>query len=241
MNMHFSILTPLFLIVCLNSFGQLQKLENYKKFDQKVLHFGVQLGFNKTSLNLTPTMDAFTKYGVKSIQSSSQPGAQVGMVASFRLGSPVLRLRIVPTFSFQERIINYTYPSNTTDSKADVLHQEHVNSSNLDFPLMLQLRTLRHGNFAAYATSGIQYTIDLQSVQDKTQNLIDPFIKIKKNDYMMQFGGGVEFFAEFFKCGIEIKYSQGWKNVLIQDNTIISSPIYRLQNNSWIVSITFEG
>jgi hypothetical protein len=241
MNMRISILTFFILLFSLNTYGQLQKLENYKKFDQKLLHFGVQLGFNKTSLNLTPTLDAYSKYGLKSIQSSGQPGAQVGMVASFRLGSPVLRLRIVPTFSFQERIINYTYPSNSPDSKTEILNQEHVNSSNLDFPFMLQLRTLRHGNFAAYATTGIQYTVDLQSVQDKTQNLIDPFIKIKKYDYMMQFGGGVEFFAEFFKCGIEIKYSQGFKNVLIQDNTLISSPIYRLQNNSWIVSITFEG
>ena len=224
----------------LTLFAQQQKLENYKKFDARLLHFGVQMGINKTNFNLTPTTDAYSKYGYTSIENLGALGAQVGMVTSFKLGTPVLRLRFVPTFSFQERVVNY-YSKPLTVNGKEVFNEERVNSSNLDFPLMLQLRTLRYGNFASYCLLGAQYSKDLQSVADKNQNNVDPFLKIKKNDYMAQFGGGIEFFAEYFKCGIELKYSQGFNNILIQDNTTISNPLHSLKNNSWILTITFEG
>lgn len=230
----------LFVFFKLALFAQQQKLENYKKFDAKWLHFGVQLGVNKTNFNLTPTIDAYSKFGYTAIENIGALGAQVGMVTSLRLGTPVLRLRFVPTFSFQERVVNYYSKPLTIDGK-EVFNEERVNSSNLDFPLMLQLRTLRYGNFTSYCLFGAQYSKDLQSVADKNQNIVDPFLKIKKNDYMAQFGAGVEFFSEFFKCGIELKYSQGLNNILIQDNSTISNPLHSLKNNSWILSITFEG
>jgi hypothetical protein len=234
------IILSLLSIITLISYTQIQRPENYKSFDKRLIHFGVQLGVNKTSFNLTPVYDAYGLYKVRSIESRSQPGAQVGMVASLKLGSPVFRLRFVPTFSFQERVINmYSDPIN--DEIKESYNEERVNSSNVDLPLMFQLRTLRYTNFAAYCLGGVQYSIDLQSVEDKNQNYVDPFIKIKKRDWMFQFGGGIEFFAEFFKFGIELKYSQGFKNVLIQDNTPVSTPIQSLLNNSWILSITFEG
>ena len=230
-------------ILLINSFiatSQVQKLENYKNFDRELVTFGVQLGVNKNNYTLIPEKDAFNKYGYTAIENIAQPGAQVGMLISLKLGTPIARLRLIPTFSFQERVINYyTLPKETGGKEG--FNQERVNASNLDFPLLLQLRTLRHGNFTAFCLFGGQYTVDLQSVQDKTQNLIDPFIKVKKKDWMVQVGGGVEFFAEFFKCGLELKYSQGFNNVLIQDHSVVSSPIKSLMNNSWILSITFEG
>jgi hypothetical protein len=58
---------------------------------------------------------------------------------------------------------------------------------------------------------------------------------------MGQAGIGVEFFAEYFKFGMEIKYSQGFQNVLIQDNSAVSNPLQSLRNNAWIFTITFEG
>ena len=230
----------LLLILSITGYSQIQRPENYKSFDKRLIHFGVQLGVNKTSFNLTPVFDAYSLYKVRAIESRSQPGAQVGMVTSLKLGSPVLRLRFVPTFSFQERVINI-YSDPISNEIKETFNEERINSSNVDLPLMLQLRTLRYTNFAAYCLAGIQYSMDLQSVEEKNQNFVDPFIKIKKYDWMYQFGGGLEFFAEFFKFGIELKYSQGFNNVFIQDYTPVSNPIQSLLNNSWILSITFEG
>ena len=67
------------------------------------------------------------------------------------------------------------------------------------------------------------------------------FIKIKRNDFQGQIGGGVEFFAPYFKFAIELKYSQGISNSFIQDNTFVAKPINSLFNKVWSVSIIFEG
>lgn len=224
----------------LYSHGQHQRLENYKNFDKEVLSFGVQMGFNYTGFNFTPTLNAYSTYGFRSIHAQGLPGAQVGLLASLKLGTPILRLRVIPTFSFQERVIKY-YSAPKANQTTETYNEERVNSSNVDFPLLFQIRTLRQGNFTAFAISGIQFSLDLQSMEDKSQNFIDPFIKIRKKDWMAQFGGGVEFFNEFFKLGLELKYSQGLQNVLIQDLSPVSNPITSLYNNSWIFTVTFEG
>jgi hypothetical protein len=106
---------------------------------------------------------------------------------------------------------------------------------------MLQFRTKRYNNFTAYALIGGQYSIDLQSQEKASQSYIDPFIKIKKNDFQGQIGGGVEFFAPYFKFGLELKYSQGFKSSFIQDWTPVSNPINELYNKAWWFSIIFEG
>jgi hypothetical protein len=230
-----------FIVVKHNSVNaQLQKPENYSKFDARLLHFGVQLGLNSNNFLLVTQPSLFSKYNYTSIVTERLPGAQVGMVVSLKCFTPIVRLRFVPTFSFIERVIKYQAFSKDVDDKIESI-EKRINSSNLDFPLMLQLRTLRSRNFDAFCLGGIQYTYDLQSMADKTQNFIDPFIKLKKQNLMLQAGGGIEFFAEYFKLGIELKYSYGFQDVLIQDATVFSSPLKYLKNNSWIFSITFEG
>ncbi len=240
MNFLKSIFACILVFVSFFSIAQHQRLENYKNFDKEVLSFGVQMGFNDTGFNFTPALNAYKDFGFRSIQAQALPGAQVGLLASLKLGTPILRLRLIPTFSFQERVIQY-YSAPKLNQSQEVYNEERVNSSNVDFPLLLQIRSLRYGNFTAFAVTGMQFSLDLQSMEDKSQNYIDPFIKIRKKDWMAQFGGGVEFFNEFFKLGLEIKYSQGLYNTLVQDFSPVSKPITSLYNNSWIFTVTFEG
>lgn len=230
------ILTHCFL---LSAFGQKEKPQNYKRFDQRFIHFGFMLGWNNANFTTFQRPDAYSAYGLKSLVTSSQPGGQVGIVTTLKLGTPVVRLRFIPTLSFQERAINYIFVD-PNDGK-DIFLEERVNSTNLDFPLMFQFRTLRLNNFASYFLLGVQPSIDLQSQEMASQNFNDPFIKIKKFDYQGQVGAGIEFFATYFKFGIELKYSQGFVNSFIQDNTSSSRPIDRLYNRVWWVSFIFEG
>jgi hypothetical protein len=54
-------------------------------------------------------------------------------------------------------------------------------------------------------------------------------------------GGGLDFFLPYFKFGCELKLSHGIPNVLIQDNSMYSSPIDQLRTKTWLFSLTFEG
>lgn len=235
-----SILCFLILLCSLFSFAQKEKTKNYRRFDERWVHFGFMLGLNTADFTTYTKLTAYQDYGLKSLTTKNTMGGQVGIVSTLKLWTPVVRLRFVPTLSFQERVLNYTF-QNPDPLAKDIFNEERVNSTNLDFPLMLQFRTLRLNNFAAYLLGGAQYSIDLQSQSKASQSFIDPFIKIKQHDFQGQVGGGIEFFAPFFKFGMELKFSHGFSNSFIQDNTDVSKPIDRLYNRVWWISFIFEG
>ncbi|PWH82209.1 type IX secretion/gliding motility protein PorT/SprT [Brumimicrobium oceani] len=214
--------------------------QNYRKFDRKTIHFGFMLGVNTSDLSTQYKPNMLEDYGMYSITNKSQPGFQLGLISSLKLWTPLLRLRFVPSLSFQERILNYTFYSEDPEKEFDE-YEERIGSTNLDFPLLLKFRTARYNNFAAYFVGGAQYTLDLQTKQDNSQKFGDPFIKLFRDDFQAQVGAGVDFFLPFFKFGIEVKYSHGLKNALIQDNTRLSEPIEALRNRVWWISLTFEG
>lgn len=224
-------------------FSQAQKIkpQNYRKFDDKLIHFGFMLGGNTADFFTQPVPNAYEQYGLLALENGRQPGGQLGVVSTMKLGTPLLRLRFIPSLSFQERSLKYYYPPENQNETKEVVNEERVNSTNLDFPLMLQFRTARYNNFASYVLAGAQYTYDLQSTEKSNQSFTDPFVKIKASDWQGQVGVGVEFFAVYFKMGLEIKYSQGFRNILIQDYTTVSKPIDQLRNKVWSFSIIFEG
>lgn len=227
-------------LVSLAVFSQKEKPMNYRKFDEKVFHFGFMLGANVSDYTAFQTLNAYSAYGLKSMEVKSQPGGQLGILTSIKLGTPVVRLRFIPSLSFQERAIIMRF-EDSEDLENDIFNEERINATSLDFPLMFQFRTTRLNNFASYVLLGGQYSLDLQSQQDATQNFIDPFIKMQKHDFQGQVGAGLEFFAPYFKFGIELKYSHSLMNGFIQDNTRISNPIQKLYNNGWWFSLIFEG
>jgi len=212
--------------------------KNYRNFDRRVLHFGFMLGGNSADFSTQYKPNLLEEHNYSSITNQSQPGFQLGIISSLKLGTPMIRMRFIPTLSFQERILFYNgFDLEGLPETID----ERVGSTNLDFPLLFKFRTLRYNNFAAYIITGAQYTLDLQTKENSTQSFSDPFLKIRRHDYQGQIGAGVDFFLEYFKFGIELKFSHGLRNSLIQDNTRLSSPIDHLYNRVWWISLTFEG
>ena len=220
-------------------FAQKMKQPRMKNFDKKAFSFGFTLGINSSDFTVFQLPDAYENFGLVSVTNKSQPGGQLGILTSLKLGTPVLRLRLMPCLSFQERVLNFR----STDSVNFVngMSEERINSTCLDIPLTFLFKTKRFNNFTAYALFGAQYSIDLQSQQDASQNYIDPFIKLNRYDIQGQLGGGVEFFAPFFKFAIELKYSHGIQNSFIQDFSPVAKPIDQLYNKGWWFSIIFES
>lgn len=236
-------LSIILIVMLLASTGWAQRnpvTQNYRKFDRKLIHFGFMLGVNTADFSTRYKPNMLQNYGVLSINNRSQPGFQLGIISSLKLGTPLVRLRFIPSLSFQERVLDYTFLSDDPEEQF-VTDEERVASTNLDFPLLFKLRTLRYNNFAAYVIAGGQYTLDLQSQEKVSQIFSDPFIKLFRDDFQGQVGAGVDFFLPYFKFGIELKLSHSIKNAMIQDNTRLSQPINALYNRVWWISFTFEG
>ena len=162
----------------------------------------------------------------------------MGIVSELRLHNNVL-LRFVPNISFAERNLQYYFES-ATDT---ILRDKSIESTFLNFPLGLRLRSKRLGNFSAYLIGGGGYSLDLASKR-KTKNSSDPndqIVRLKRDDFSYEAGVGFEFYLEYFKFGIEGKMINGTKNLIIKDGTLYSNPIDKLNSKIFLISITFEG
>jgi hypothetical protein len=79
--------------------------------------------------------------------------------------------------------------------------------------------------------------------QKDVNNMVDDeiVIKLQRNDYSAEVGGGMDMFLPYFKFGVELKMGIGIPNVFIDDNTRFSAPIEGLRTKTWVLSFTFEG
>ena len=230
-------LFSLLMLVPICTLGQEYFQQRYKKFDKRFFHFGFMMGGNTGNFSLFAQDSNFQNYGIKSVTAKSTPGGQFGLLTSVKLGTPMVKF-----ISFMERVIEYRKINPDTSKTFDLIEEERINSTNIDFPMLFMFRTKRLNNFVAYGVLGAQWSIDLESQEGKAQSFIDPYIKVKKYDWQGQIGGGVEFFAHFFKFAVELKYSHGFRNAFIFEPTnSVAQPIERLYNKGWWLSLIFEG
>ena len=208
----------------------------YVQFDRKKFHFGFALGVNTADFNYAINLDSTNTDSIFNVSVDSKPGFNLGIVSSWNINENI-HIRFIPSISFQEREFIYSY---SVGGKS-VKRVSRLESTTLDFPIMLKLRTKRINNWAAYFLTGLQYSLDLATQSQTAIDLNNPIAKMKQHDFAYQFGGGFDFFQEYFKLGLELKISNGISDVNIYDNTFYTKPLTFLNTKVWWLSITFEG
>lgn len=213
--------------------------KNLAGFDNKTFHFGFILSGNKSDFSVRMQEDTTFSTGLYGIANSPQGGFNLALLGAAKLNRH-LSLRFVPGLSFQDRGLNYTFANSSGDGTNVIL--KRTEAVNLDFPLLLKIRTDRITNFAAYALIGGKYSRDMQSQEDVNQQLQnDDILRLQSSNYSADLGAGIDFFLPFFKFSIELKTELGLINVLIPDNSNYANPIESLRTRSYILSICFEG
>lgn len=210
-------------------------LENYYN---EPLHFGFTLGVNRANFIIHP-VDHFERLDtLKRVQSTPKFGFNLGIVSELRLHK-YITLRFIPNLSFAERNLQFYFEGHDT-----ITRTKTIESTFLNFPLDLKLRSKRVNNFGAYILGGGGYSLDLASKRktvNSSTNINEQIVKLKRDDFSYEMGAGAEFYLEYFKFAIEAKLSVGITNLLIKDNTIYSNSIDKLNSKVFLISITFEG
>lgn len=211
--------------------------KNYPDFEHRKFHFGTMLGGTSTNYRYELKTNFGARDSVYQINLNAGPGFAIHLpIVSWNI-SPTFQLRTVPSISFHDTQFEYLYWQNGKSKTRATRTQPTL----LNFPLLIKFNTKRINNFAAYAITGVSYSYDLASQEDVDQSLGDPIVKLKKSDYAYHVGGGFDFFLQYFKFGIEIKLTNGMRNLLIQDDTFYASPLQSLKSQTWWFSISFEG
>ncbi len=238
-----SIVIAFLILVSLAAFGQRRTsvtLKNLQNFDKAKFHFGFILGYNKADFFMDMKPNTFLTDSLLGVELIAKPGFNLGIVSSWNI-TPLFKIRFLPTLSFQERHMNYSF---YTEPDSLISFNKKVESTFLDFPLLVKMRTERINNFAAYLVAGGKFGLDMQSnkdVENGNATLEEQILRITKPDYGLEIGGGFDFFLEYFKFGIELRMGVGLKNVLIPEDIIFVNPIEQLRSKVWTVSLTFEG
>jgi len=213
---------------------------NLQSYENEWLHFGFALGVNSSNFIIHSNPDFYKYDSLKSITSKPEPGFNLGIIAELKI-SEYFYLRFVPDLAFAQRDLDYFFIGKAFDAN----RVKKVESTFLNFPLDLKLKSKRvAGNYGGYLLAGMKYTYDLASNEDVDNTNLDinkQVIKLKKSDWAYEVGAGIEVYLPYFKFAMELKTSFGLKNILINDNTIFSNPIEKLNSKIILVSFTFEG
>ena len=217
-----------------------QKALNLPAYTHKHLHFGFIIAVNTASFYVVPTSNLAEKFNdtLKSIRSIPQGGFDLGIVTEVGI-SRYLKFRFVPSLGFTDRQLQYSFLSNIDTFTVT----KDIQSVFLNFPFDLKLISKRLNNFEAYIIAGGKYAKDLFSQKDVNQQLAGAHatVRLLPNDWYYEAGGGIEFYLPFFKFGIELKVSQGTRNLIVPDNSVYTQSIQGLYSKTYLLSFTFEG
>jgi len=225
------------LIACaVHTYGQKRiRIENLPNYDLKKYHFGFVLGLNKMDFSIRPIEDYKPLDSLYILESIPEWGFYLGIVSDLRMGQ-FFNLRFIPTLAFGDRNLEYLIAYKDT---VFFNQFKKVESTLLEFPLLLKYKALRMTNTRAYLIGGVKYTLDLASKQKKKDD-DEVLVKIVKNDYAYEVGVGFDFYLEYFKFSTEIKMTYGIRDLLVRDNNIFTNPIDRLNSKVFQISFLFE-
>jgi hypothetical protein len=230
------VLPLVFSLMHLGLYGQKPKPKNESWYDDKPIHFGFSLGFNAMDFRITPSQQYLESDSLYPEVSKLNPGINIQIVTDLRV-SKHMDLRFLPGVSFGQRNIRYY--------KNAVLYndQQKLESSFLEFPLLLKYKGDRLNNVRPYVIGGINYRYDLAAKKELDDEK-PIYLRIKKPDLYYELGAGLDFYLPYFKMSVELKMSNGLSDVLVREvspkHPEYVNAIEKMKSQIWVLSFHFE-
>jgi len=216
--------------------GQKQKPKNESWYDEKLIHFGFSLGLNTMDFNITPSQNYLVTDSLYPEVSKLNPGINIQIVTDLR-PAKYMDIRFLPGVSFGQRNVRYY--------KNQVIYNDHqrLESSFLEFPLLLKLKGDRLNNVRPYVVGGFNYRYDL-AAKKEFDDAKPVYIRIKKPDLYYELGAGLDFYLPYFKLSVELKMSTGLSDVLVREyapgHKEYVNAIEKMKSQIWILAFHFE-
>lgn len=217
-------------------FAQQQRIQNLPKYDKDRFQFGFALGLNIGNFKMSKNTMLFNHDSLYNIDNLKQEGFNLGIITDIKL-SEYFNLRFIPTLSFVERDLQYTFYLNGKVQKPATLKK--AESTYIVLPLYVKFKSERVNNMRAYVIAGGEYKIDMIS-QAKVENRDKQLVKLTRNDYGYTIGVGFDLYLEMFKLSPEIKMYNGLNNVLVNDPAIFTQSLHSLHSKVFEFTLLFQ-
>jgi len=203
---------------------------NNPNYDNKKLTYGFLIALHSSTYQIKYS-DAFvtqqfdTVYAVNPEWSS---GFTLGFIVNYRL-SEYLDLRLTPQVAFYEQKVRYQY---TNETFADAL----VESTIVEFPLLLKYKSERRGNIRMYMIGGAKPGIQASGKKEQTKAELE----IKSANLSLEAGFGFDLYYPLFKFSPEIRFSHGIVDVLGNRKNDFGQPLQRVSTNAVTLYFLFQ-
>ena len=219
-----------------NLSGQLLKPKNESWYDEKLLHFGFTVGFNSMDFKITPSQQFLQTDSLYPEVARLNPGINIQIVTNLRAGR-YFDLRFLPGVSFGQRMVNFY------KNEVPYAIPQKLESSFLEFPLLLKFKGDRLNNIRPYVIGGFNFRYDLAGKKEFDDEK-PVYIRVKRPDLYYELGAGLDFYLTYFKLSIELKMSNGLGNVLVNESAPghaeYFNAIDKMNSRLWILSFHFE-
>ena len=186
--------------------------------------------------NITPSRVYLDSTSLYPEVSKLSPGINIQIVTDLRLSNH-FDIRFLPGVSFGQRVVRYY------EHQVLFNDQQKLESSFLEFPLLLKFKGDRLNNVRPYIIGGLNYRYDLAGKKefDEAKPI---YIRLKRPDLYYEMGAGLDFYLTYFKLSVEVKMSNGLSNVLVKDaapgHTEFYNAIEKMKSQIWVLSFHFE-
>ncbi|GGH76767.1 type IX secretion/gliding motility protein PorT/SprT [Phaeocystidibacter marisrubri] len=207
---------------------------NLRLYDQRPIHFGFYVGINMYDFQLRMKEDISQVADFYGVRSEVSPGYSIGIVSDLRLGHH-LNFRFLPSFVNTERTLYFDMVNKYSGER--LIQERKIESSLVQAPFELKLKSDRIENHRWYVLTGITFSFDLASKEKVEDDLI---FKLKSSDLSYDFGVGMDIYFEYFKLSPQIKAFFGVNDLTVQDGTVPVSGLESTRTRGILFCLTFE-
>lgn len=198
-------------IFVLPAHAQYRKAQNLPYADQKMYHFGFNLGLHTQDMPITNTgKEQVNGESWFSEIPSYSIGFSIGMIVDRYLNEH-FNLRMNPMVHFGEKKFVFIEQSSKEQ------YEKTLKGNYFTIPLHLKFSGTRSHNFRPYLLAGPYVAFDIGA------NKNEP-LRFKSTDYGLEFGIGANFYLPYFKVCPEIRFSLGLANIINTDRSDLSDP-----------------
>ena len=205
--------------------------------DEKFFSMGYSLGLNVMTFRINPSEQFTTLDSLYPGKINTYPGINIHMAINFRLNQ-FFDIRLLPGFSFGQRSV--TFHSDRLDDT--VFSPQKLESNFFEVPLLLKYGW-RMRNIKPYIIGGLNYRYDFYA-QEKYRLERPVYLRLNRPDLYYEMGTGIEFHLTYIKLSVELKMSNGTRDVLAHDPhpdyPQYCDVIEKMKSRMWVLSFHFE-
>lgn len=206
--------------------------QNNPHYDDRKFSYGFLIGLHTSALQIhyADTFATSALDTLYAIQPEWSAGFSLGLIVNYK-AADYLDLRVTPKVSFYEHHLKYVY---TTD---DPDHEELVESTMVEFPILAKYKSARRGNIRMYMVGGI--TPGIEASGKKKENT-ESRLELNGTNLQLEGGFGFDLYYPLFKFSPEIRFSRGITNMLASKDNIYGLPLKRVNTNTVTLYLLFQ-